>query len=280
MARANEDRLMFAEDDDRHAFLELMDVTRKKFDVEWESFVLMKSHFHAKVRTPHGNISESLQYLLSQFAQEWNRRRGRHGQLLRGRFRSPLIEDGRYAMTVVRYIALNPVVANYVKRASDWPWSSHRALGRLETPPDFLALDWLRNYFDGPTLTDCQRQYRKYIEATADDPVELIDPVFTGSEQGAADVRRLIGARMHGIIVPRSYRALGRPPLGTLFPDVDDNLEGRNQMILRAQVVHGYTQAEIARGLALHPNTISKITRKLRNQRPYFVDVPMKPPSS
>jgi putative transposase len=277
MARANEERLMFVDDDDRHAFLELMDITSQKFDIEWEMFVLMKSHFHSKVRTPHANISDAMKELLSKYAQRWNRRRGRHGQLLRGRFKSPLIEDGRYALTVVRYIALNPVKAGYVERAGDWPWSSHRALGRLERPPGFLKLDWLRTYFDGSTLRDWQRQYRSYIDVTANDPIYEVDPVFNGSDEGAADVRDFIGRTMHSIIVPRAYRTLARPPLGSLIRDIDDDLEGRNKSILRAQVLHGYTQAEIARALSLHPNTISKVTCKVRRQRHCLIEVPWPP---
>jgi putative transposase len=274
MARAIDERRLFEDDEDRHVFLELMDVTREKFDIEWEMFTLMRSHLHAKLRTPHGNISAAMQHLLSKYAQKWNRRRGRHGQLLRGRFKAPLVEDGLYALTLIRYIALNPVKAGYVARASDWSWASHRALARLEVPPGFLSLEWLRTYFDGPTLADCQRQYRNYIEVTANEPLEELDPVFTGSDDGASYVRDYIGRTMHGIIVPRAYRTLARPPLETLFADGDGNREHRNQMILRAQVVHGYTQSEIGRTLGLHPNTISKITRKIRRPRHYFAEVP------
>jgi putative transposase len=272
MARAIDERRMFVDDDDRYAFLELMNITKEKFEIEWEMFVLMKSHFHAKLTTPHANITEAMKYLFSKYAQKWNRRRGRHGQLLRGPFKAPLIEDGNYAMTVMRYIALNPVKANYAARACDWPWSSHRALSRLEIPPDFMSLDWLRNYFDGATITECQRQYRSYIDATANDPLEEIDPVFHGSAEGASGVRDLIGRTMHGIIVPRSYRSLAQPPLESLFPAGQDNRAARNEMILRAQLVHGYMQSEIARALGLHPNTVSKITRKVRSSCRRVVD--------
>ena len=78
---------------------------------------------------------------------------------------------------------------------------------------------------------------------------------------------------MRAIIVPRAYRALARPPLRTLLADVVDP-ESRNEMILRAQVVHGYTQAELARALSLHPNTVSKITRRTRRTHYYVVRVP------
>ena len=273
MARANDKRKLFVDNDDRLAFLELMSVTADRYDVDWEMFVLMNTHFHAKVRTHHANISATMQYLLSKFAEWWNRRRRRRGHLLEGRFKAPLIEDGRYALTVIRYIALNPVKANYVEHAKDWPWGSHRALAGLETPPDFLQVNWLRDYFDGPTLRECQRHYRSFVDAGENEPVDTVDTVAVGSARFASTVRALIGNTMHQNIVPRSYRALGRPVIGSLFSDVGDDLERRNQMVLRAQVVYGYTQAEIARTLALHPNTISKITRRMRHQRYFFVTV-------
>ena len=272
MSRANDKRKLFVDDDDRFAFLELMSVAKEQYDVEWEMFVLMNTHFHAKVRTPHANISETMQFLLGCFAESWNRRHGRRGHLLEGRFKSRLIEDGRYALTVIRYIALNPVKANYVEHVSEWPWSSHRALAGLETPPEFLEVDWLRNYFDGPTLRECQRQYRSFVDVSEKEP-EFCDQVVTGSERFVSNVRDLIGNTMHRISVPRSYRALARPPLGLLFANLRDDLEGRNQMILRAQVVYGYKQSEIARSLGVHPNTISKITRRIRRQRHFFVRV-------
>jgi DNA-directed RNA polymerase specialized sigma24 family protein len=81
---------------------------------------------------------------------------------------------------------------------------------------------------------------------------------------------------MHGIIVPRSYRALARPTLASLIRAIkvkNNGLESRDQMVIRAQVVHGYTQAEIGRSLGLHPNTISKITRKIRRRHHVLIDV-------
>lgn len=274
MARGNDKQKLFCDDDDRFAFLELMSVAGETYDVDWEMFVLMGTHFHAKVRTHGANISATMQFLLSKFAEGWNRRRRRRGHVLEGRFKAPLIEDGRYAMAVIRYIALNPVKANYVEHAKDWPWSSHRALAGLQRPPAFLQIDWLRNYFDGPTLRDCQRQYRGFVDASEKQPIEMMDAVAIGSAPFASRVRELIATSMHRIIVPRSYRALGRPALGSLLAEVGDDLDRRNQMVLRAQVVYGYTQAEIARTLSVHPNTISKITRRIRHQRYFIVRMP------
>lgn len=272
MARASDRRRIFADDDDCRAFLDLMAIVREMYEVEWRMFVLMKTHFHAKVRVPHGNIAEAMKFLLSKFAQRWNRRRG---PLLQGRFKAPLIEDGRYALTVIRYIALNPVKAKYCEHAAAWRWSSHRALAGMEPPTEILDLGWLRQTFDGPTLPDCQRQYRTYVDEAENDSVEIDDRVLVGSPEFTTDIRGVIGRKMHGIIVPRSYRALARPTLASLIRALKkkNGLESRNQMVIRAQVVHGYTQAEIGRSLGLHPNTISKITRKIRRRRHSLIDV-------
>ncbi|HEX4912931.1 MAG TPA: transposase, partial [Vicinamibacterales bacterium] len=128
MARSNDQRQLFVDDEDRNEFVERMAVVREMYEIEWRTYVLMNTHFHAKLKTPHANLAAAMQYLLSHFAKWWNRRRSRRGHLLEARYKAPLIEGGWYSGNVIRYIALNPVKANYVEHAADWRWGSHRAL--------------------------------------------------------------------------------------------------------------------------------------------------------
>jgi putative transposase len=51
---------------------------------------------------------------------------GTSGHLWQGRYKSFEIENDEQLLTAVRYIEANPVRANMVKSAIDWPWSSHR----------------------------------------------------------------------------------------------------------------------------------------------------------
>ena len=55
------------------------------------------------------------------------------GGLWSGRFKSTLIEDGRYLATCIRYVELNPVRAGMVKRAAEYAWSSAREAKAAET---------------------------------------------------------------------------------------------------------------------------------------------------
>ena len=270
MTRGNRKGKNFFDDDDRLKFLELLAAVKERFRVVWRSYVLMKTHYHLKVETPEGNISAAMQHLNSRFAEWSNYRRRTTGHVFEGRFKAPLVEDGRYGLTVLSYIAVNPVKAAYVKHAREWPWSSHRALAGLEPGPDFLSVDWLRTYFDGPTLRDCQRQYQLFVDAEELQMSYAPDQIVVGGDEFRSNVRELIGESMSLRDVPRSFKALARPPLRSLFQGLSRDLELRNRQMLRAQVVYGYTQSEIGRALGLHPNTVSKITRILRHQR-YFV---------
>lgn len=270
MARGNRKGKIFIDDEDRLKFLELLGAVRERFRVRWQAFVLMNSHYHLKVETPEGNISAAMQHLNSRFAEWWNLRRRTTGHVFEGRFKAPLIEDGRYAMTVLSYIALNPVTANYVTHAHGWPWSSHRALAGLESAPEFLEVNWLRQFFDGRTLRECQKAYRAFVDEEELRSTYLPGQIVYGSDEFRSNVRNLIGKSLSRIDVPRAFRALARPTLQTLFAGLRADLEMRNRQMLRAQVVHGYTQSEIARALGVHPNTVSKITRAIKHQR-YFV---------
>jgi putative transposase len=275
MARANGDRRLFRDELDRLRFFELLGEAQQRYAVRWRSFALMTSHYHAKIQTPAANLPEAMRYVNSQYAISWNRRRRTRGHVFGDRFVSKPIEDDRYAWTALKYITWNPVESGYVEHPDDWVWSSHRATAGLAAPPEFLDLDWMQEFFGCSTLTEAQLEYRKAMDypLTPAETEEYLNTIVVGSADFQEAVRKQIGITMHDLIIPRSYRALARPSLGQLFAGRTTDLEDRNRIIRRAQVVYGYRQAEIARSLNLHPNTVSKIVSALKKQRFFLVRV-------
>ena len=235
----------------------------------------MTSHYHAAAQTRVGNLSEVMQYVNSQFARSWNRRRRTRGHVFGERFVSKPIEDDRYALTALKYITWNPVEAGYVKHPDDWVWSSHRATAGLVAAPEFLDLNWLQGFFGGSTVAKAQEEYRLSMAEplTVAESEKYLNTIVIGSDGFQEAVRKQIGVTMHDLIIPRSYRSLARPPLAELFARCGHDLEDRNRAIRRAQVVYGYRQFEIARSLNLHPNTVSKIVSRLARQRFFLVRV-------
>jgi len=69
----------------------------------------MPNHYHLLVETPRGNFSRALGWLQTTYTIRFNRWHRRNGHLFQGRFKAHLVEADAYAMTLLRYVHLNPV---------------------------------------------------------------------------------------------------------------------------------------------------------------------------
>lgn len=272
MARGNRKSRIFRNDRDRLNFLERLRQAIDRYHVGCKSWALMNTHYHSMLETPLGNISEVMKFLNGTFTQDWNRRYRSTGHVFEGRFVSVLIETGPYMRNVYRYIARNPVEAGYVASPTDWPWSSHSCIAGLVPHDNVTDLEGLELCFGGLNTSEAQRNYREFVETpvTGDDPCARC---VIGSEAFESKVREVVGNQMFHIRVPRSYRALARPSLEKLFEGIGHDLETRNSTIVRAHVVYGYTQSMIARSLAVHPDTVSRIVCAIKRQRFFLVDL-------
>lgn len=265
MSRGNRKGIIFEDDVDRRRFVNRLGEATERYRLRCQSYCLMANHYHAVFEVPDGNLSDAMRWLNGVFARDSNRRHGRTGHLLQGRFKSTFIGDDIYLRTANVYVAMNPVKAGLVADPEEWVWSSHRASAGLVKPPDWLDLSWLNWVFGGRSTKDAQRRYQEFLRTPSDvgGPDEML--VF-GNQDLRERIRENIGETQYQSRVPREYKALGRPSLGELFPGYLPKAE-RNRRILRAHVVHGYRLADIASCLCLHPNTISRVLQALRMRR-------------
>jgi putative transposase len=125
MNRGMERRAIFIDDEDAEAFLSLVGDGGERWGVWCHAACLMSTHYHLLLHDEGGLLSRAMRHIDGVFTQFFNRRRGRDGSLMRGRYRSRVVEEEGYLLEVVRYIHANPVKAGIVKRASDYEWSSH-----------------------------------------------------------------------------------------------------------------------------------------------------------
>lgn len=263
MARGNRKSQIYDDAIDHQRFLDILAIASERYEVRVLADVEMGNHYHLVLDTPRGNLSSSMRYINGVYTQHVNRRHGLTGHVFEGRFTSRLVGDDLYLRTVVKYVAMNPVAAGLVTSPEDWSWSSYRATAGLAEPPPFLRLDWLEWVFDCESRATAQSRYRSFVrspESTDGAP----DPDIAGSAAFESTVRQHIGESMAHITLPRSYRSLARPALEELFRDAGFSNSKRDSMIRRAHVVYGYRLAEIAAYLGLHPNSMSKVLRRLK----------------
>ncbi|UTA47809.1 transposase [Simiduia sp. 21SJ11W-1] len=157
--RGNNREACFYDEADYRAYLSFLKDAAAKYDVAIHAFVLMTNHVHL-LATPSSeqSVSRMMQALGRKYVQYFNFTYNRTGTLWEGRYKSTLVSENNYLLTVYRYIELNPVRANMVAHAADYPWSSYQgnALGK---PIQLLTAHPLYNQL-GKNNADRQKAYR------------------------------------------------------------------------------------------------------------------------
>ena len=145
--RGNNRQPIFNTAADHQYLLELLHQSAARFEVAVHAYVLMGNHFHL-LATPQidKGLPQMMQAIGRSYVRYFNTQNARSGTLWEGRYRSTLIEAGRYLIPCMAYLDLNPVRAGLVAEACDYPWSSYGFYAglrsdRLITPhPLFWAL--------------------------------------------------------------------------------------------------------------------------------------------
>ena len=147
--RGNERRTLFLDADEYAQFVDLMGWTHKFVPMRVVGWCLMPNHWHLLLWPTVDNAISAYMHRLATTHAVLHRRRlalPGTGHVYQGRFRAFAVQDGRYYVTVMRYVEANPARAGLVPRASEWPWSSVRARG-AESPlvapgPVELPANW------------------------------------------------------------------------------------------------------------------------------------------
>ena len=147
--RGNRRQPVFFSDEDYAAYRDLVTEACAAHGVHCLAWCLMPNHVHL-ILTPRDE--DGLRAALADAHRRYSRRinfaHGWTGYLWQGRFASYPMDEA-HLMTAIRYVELNPVKAQLVARAEDWPWSSAGAhvSGKPDGLTDLTALSGLhRNW--------------------------------------------------------------------------------------------------------------------------------------
>jgi REP element-mobilizing transposase RayT len=131
MARGNQGRAIFKDDEDRHRFIATLADACGKTGWRIHAYVLMGNHYHLLVETPEGNLVAGMKWLQGTYTQRYNLRHAVRGHLFQGRYKAVPVESGNagYLETVSTYIHLNPARAGLIRIGKEplkrYRWSSY-----------------------------------------------------------------------------------------------------------------------------------------------------------
>jgi putative transposase len=141
MARGNARETIFLDDEDRESFVANLGRVAGRFDWRVWAWCLMGNHYHLLVETLKPTLSRGMREVNGVYTQGFNRRHGRVGHVLQGRYKAVVVDKDSYLIELSRYVVLNPVRAGLVADAGDWRWSSYAAVMGKARAPDWLAVD-------------------------------------------------------------------------------------------------------------------------------------------
>ncbi|MCF6257411.1 MAG: transposase [Gammaproteobacteria bacterium] len=162
-ARGNAQAAIYQDNDDRKLFLDLLG---REIDQQgWlcYAYCLMDNHYHLLIETPEANLSKGMRRLNQVYTQAFNRRHGRVGHVLQGRYKSIVVDKDSYFLELSRYIVLNPVRAGMVKAAQDWSWSNYRATAGIIASPAWLQVKpvWKQLAYK---QVEARKRYREFVQ--------------------------------------------------------------------------------------------------------------------
>ena len=79
-----------------------------------------------------------------------------------GRYKAIIVQKEFYLLGLSRYIVLNPVRAQMVRSAMDWPWSSYKAAAGFINADKWLTVNWILSTFARKNI-DAVILYRSFV---------------------------------------------------------------------------------------------------------------------
>jgi len=194
-SRGNGGQRIFLSGADYERFLVQLADALERDEVILYAYVLMSNHFHLFVETPHGNVQRFMQRLNTAYSMYFRLKHGRPGHCLQGRYKARLVHGDEYVVRLTRYIHLNPVKTDAMKRKSlperrgvlrRWRWSSYLGYVDGAHAEEVIDYRWLR-LLGRKTLRGNRHAYEAYAAAMVATDDEWMQEAMSRSRYAMGD---------------------------------------------------------------------------------------------
>ncbi|WP_371367633.1 hypothetical protein SRRS_14980 [Sporomusa rhizae] len=125
MLRGINRQTIFEDDEDRIKFIDTLTHYKQKCGFNIFAYCLMDNHVHLILKENNEPIEKLMKRIGVSYVYWYNLKYKRIGHLFQDRYKSQVIEDDSYLLSVIRYIHQNPIKANITTAMGEYPWSSY-----------------------------------------------------------------------------------------------------------------------------------------------------------
>jgi putative transposase len=273
-SRGNGRKAIFVSERDRVTFLEYCHESHRKFQAVFHTYCLMSNHFHFLLETPLANLSRIMHFINASYTIHYNRKHGKVGHLLQGRFKAILVESDLYAQELSRYMHLNPVRAKIVPFPEDYLWSSYRDFVGFRKPPPWLTTDLILSYFGSPGKASRARfadYVREGIGREIPNPLrEAESSLILGSEDFVSRIKRdYLQQRTNDREIPAIRNLAPRVTLAMIESAVEKKLDPRSKLARNIVIYLGRARSdcslsELSRRHQISLSAVSQISHQMK----------------
>ena len=208
----------------------------------------MSNHVHLVVYDENQNISIAMQSLSVRYVSYFNKKYGRIGNLVQGRFFSKNIMNKVYLLNVSRYIHQNPEKAQ-IAHTEDYKWSSYHEFLRK---PDNKA----------KKLVNTKLLLNQFSKESAQEAISQFIQFHKEFEK-IIDGRDIVEYEMNDKLTDGQLREIVQNLLGIEnMSEIKQNYaEKRNEMIEKLQIIKGASYNQIARVTGINRKMIERVIK-------------------
>lgn len=116
---------IFEDESDYQKFIDILEIVKDLSAFKLYAYCLMSNHVHLLIKIVEEPLEQTLKRIGIRYAGWFNYKYVRSGHLFQDRFKSEVVADERYLLTLIRYIHQNPVKAGMCKEAKVYQWTSY-----------------------------------------------------------------------------------------------------------------------------------------------------------
>ncbi len=136
MIRGINKQQIFIDEEDYEKFLWVLKDTKEISEYKLYAYCLMDNHIHLLIKVGKEPLQIIFKRIGNRFVYWYNTKYQRVGHLFQDRYKSEVVENEEYFLTVLRYIHQNPLKAGICENISDYKYSSYN---------EYLSTPWLTN---------------------------------------------------------------------------------------------------------------------------------------
>lgn len=229
-------QILFEEEEDKEKFIECLRFYKESINYIIFGYCLMDNHIHLLIKEGKESIGNTMKRIGVSYVSWYNRKYDRSGHLFQDRFKSEVVEEDDYLLTVLRYIHQNPLKASIIKNLEEYKWSSYKEyLAQPETVDTDLILKMFALEKEQSMI-----DFKNFMHEQNDDA--CIDSIET-RRMTDQETRELIKEHAN-VNSPSELRNL--------------DIMARNQVIRKIKEIEGVSTRQIARLIGISQSIVSK----------------------